>query len=190
VTATSTRLRPAPDLTRAVGLSALVFSALYFLSDVLELAQGGFSTGQLILTYAAEAAIPIFVIGLYAVQLPRIGRLGLLGAIGYAYAYVYFTGTVLFALVVGASDFASLEDDLGVWVVLHGAVMVVAGVAFGIAVVRAGVLPRWTGFVLMAGVVLVAASDGLPGVVQVLAAGVRDLGFAGMGAALLLDRRG
>jgi hypothetical protein len=30
-----------------VGLVALVFSALYFLSDVIELAQGRFSTGQL-----------------------------------------------------------------------------------------------------------------------------------------------
>lgn len=67
--------------------------------------------------------------------------------------------------------------------------MVIAGLAFGLAVVRAGVLPRWTGFVLMNGVVLVAVSAALPGIVQTAAAGVRDLGFAGMGASLLLAHR-
>ena len=37
----------------------------------------------------------------------------------------------------------------------------------------------------MAGVVLVAATQSAPEGVQLVAAGVRDLGFAGMGAALL-----
>jgi hypothetical protein len=37
----------------------------------------------------------------------------------------------------------------------------------------------------MAGVVLVAAAQGLPDGAQLVAAGVRDLGFAGMGAALI-----
>ena len=48
----------------------------------------GFSRPQLILTYVA--AIPVFVLGLYAVQRPRIGTLGLLGAIGYSCAYVFY----------------------------------------------------------------------------------------------------
>jgi hypothetical protein len=38
----------------------------------------------------------------------------------------------------------------------------------------------------MVGVVLVAATQGAPEGVQLLAAGIRDLGFAGMGAALLV----
>lgn len=173
----------------SVGLAALGFSVLYFVSDVVELVQGGFSPGQLLLTYAAEAAIPAFVLGLYAVQVPRIGRLGLVGAVGYAYAFTYFTGTVLLALVTEARDWSALEDQLGVWVVVHGAVMVLAGLAFGLAVVRAGVLPRWTGLVLMLGVVLVAASASLPSGPQVVAAAVRDLGFAGMGTCVLLAHR-
>ncbi len=53
-----------------------MFSGLYFVSGVLELIHGGFSTRQLVLTYLAEAAIPLFVVGLYAVQRPRIGSLG------------------------------------------------------------------------------------------------------------------
>lgn len=86
---------PSATLSVSVGLAALIFSVLYFASDLLELVQGGFSAGQLVLTYVAVAAIPIFVIGLYAVQLPRIGWLGLVGAVGYAYDFIYFTGTVL-----------------------------------------------------------------------------------------------
>lgn len=178
-----------PALASAVGIAAVVFSALYLLSDVIEQVQGGFSTSQLVLTYVAEAAIPLFVLGLYAVQRPSIGRLGLLGAVGYAYAYVFFTGTVLLALVVRAPDWESLVGDLGPWVTLHGLLMALAGSALGIAVVRAGVLPTWTGVLLVVGVVLVAVASPLPGVVQVLAAGVRDLAFAAMGLSLLTRPR-
>jgi hypothetical protein len=173
-----------------VGLAALFFSALYLVSDVIELAQGGFSTGQLVLTYAAEAAIPLFVIGLYAVQRPRIGRLGLVAALGYAYSFVFFTGTVSFALATHIRSWDALVDRMGPWVTIHGALMLVAGLAFGLAVVRARVLPLWTGVTLMAGVILVAVSSGLPEASQTAAAGVRDLAFAGMGASLLFARRG
>ena len=68
---------------------------------------------------------------------------------------------------------------------VHGAIMVIAGIAFGAAVMRARVLPRWTGIALMAGVVPVAATQTAPEGVQLVAAGIRDLAFAGMGVALL-----
>jgi hypothetical protein len=87
-------------------------------------------------------------------------------------------------------DYKALTNDLGVSMTIHGAIMVLAGLAFGWAVIRAGVLPRWTAIALMAGVVLVAISQGMPEGAQVMAAGIRDLGFAGMGAALLRTRRG
>jgi hypothetical protein len=181
---TDRRAAPTPP-ARAIGLAAVVFSALYLVSDVLELLHGGFSTAQLVLTYIAEAAIPLVVIGLYAVQRPRIGRLGLVGAVGYAYAYVFFTGTVLLALVERSPDWDALVGDLGPWVTVHGLLMVLAGSAFGLAVIKAGVLPRWTGVLLICGVVLVALASPLPGPAQTLCAGVRDLAFAGMGLSLL-----
>jgi hypothetical protein len=62
---------------------------------------------------------------------------------------------------------------------------VFAGLGFGYAVLRARLLPAWTAVALMAGVVLVAVAQDMPQGVQLLAAGVRDLGLAGMGAALL-----
>ena len=74
---------------------------------------------------------------------------------------------------------------------IHGAVMVLAGVGFGYAVSRAGVLPWWTGMALAVGVVLIPLSSlVVADAVGLLAVGVRDLAFAGMGAALLRGRRG
>jgi hypothetical protein len=146
-------------MAKPIGLVALVFSVLYLLSDVIEAIQGGFSDGQLWLTLVAEAAIPIFVIGLYLVQRPQMGRLGEVSALAYAYSFVFFTATVVYALVNGTSDFDALNDDLGAALTIHGAIMLLAGLGFGYAVIKAGVLPGWTGVALMAGVVLVS----LPG---------------------------
>jgi hypothetical protein len=142
---------------------------------VLESLQGGFSPTQLVLTYTAEAAVPVFLFGLYAVQRPYIGGLGLLSAIGssYAYAYVFFTGTVLLALV-HARD----RGQLGVG---HS-----ARAARG-----AGLLSHRRGGAASRGA---AALDRrrparpvtpLPGAVQTLSTGVRDLAFVGMGLSLL-----
>jgi hypothetical protein len=173
------------DVVLVIGVAAVAFSALYLLSDVIELAQGGFSTAQLVLTYISEAAIPLFVIGIYAAQRPSIGRFGLLGAVGYAYTFVFFTSTVVFALVQHTSDWNALKNQMGGWIAVHSVLMVVTGLVFGYAVVRAGVLPRWTGALLMFGMLSMVAAAALPDVVQTVAAGMRDIAFAGMGAALL-----
>ncbi len=173
------------DVVSVIGVAAVAFSALYLLSDVIELAQGGFSTGQLVLTYISEAAIPLFVIGIYAAQRPRIARLGLLGAVGYAYTFVFFTSTVVFALVQHTSDWSALKNQMGGWIAVHSVLMIVTGLVFGYAVVRAGVLPRWTGWLLMLGMLSMIVATALPDVVQTGSAALRDVAFAGMGAALL-----
>jgi hypothetical protein len=141
------------NLTRVkvVGLSAVLFSALYLLSDVVEAVQGGFSDTQLWMTLAAEAAIPGFVVGLYLVQRPEIRWFGRVGALAYAYAFVFFTGTVVYALVNGIGDYNVLSADLASWMTLHGTIMVLAGLCFAYAVMTAGVLPRWTGMTFAAG---------------------------------------
>lgn len=46
------------------------------------------------------------------------------------------------------------------------------GLAFGWATIRAGVLPRWSAISLIAGVVLVAATQGAPEGVLLFAAGM------------------
>jgi hypothetical protein len=176
-------------LVRLIGSAAVAFSALYFASDLIELLQGGFSTAQLSLTYAAEAAIPLFVLGLYALQRPWIGRLGLVAALTYAYTFVFFTSTVVYALIDRTGNWNALTSKFGTWLTIHSALMVVAGIAFGVAIVQARVMPRWTGAALILGMILMTVATALPDVAQTTAAGVRDLAFAGMGAALLRHGR-
>jgi hypothetical protein len=179
----------AARLAVLIGVAAVAFSVLYLVSDVIELEQGGFSTLQLALTYAAEAAIPLFVLGLFALQRPRIGALGLIAAVTYAYTFVFFTSTVVYALVNHTHDWSELTMQLGAWLTVHSVLMVLAGVAFGAAIVRAQVLPRWTGITLIVGMVLMAVTAGLPDVTQTMSAAVRDLAFVGMGAAVLRRAR-
>ncbi|MCW2941350.1 MAG: conserved rane protein of unknown function [Actinomycetia bacterium] len=173
------------DLPRLVGLATVGFTAIYFLSDLIEVAQGNFSTDRLALTYAGEAAIPLFVLGLYAVQRPQISRLGLVGAIAYAYCYVFFTSTVVYALVAGTPNYKDLTRIFGAWMTVHGVLLLLGGLAFGLAVARANVLPRWTGVCLMAGVVLVVAASGQSNLARTVAAAVPACAFLGMGIALL-----
>lgn len=182
------RPRGTSGLRTLVGLAAVGFSAVYFISDLIELAQGDFSTFRLSLTYIGEAGLPLFVLGLYAVQRPRIGRLGLAGALAYAYAYVFFTSTVVYALAAGTRNWHDLNHVFGAWMTLHGAVLVLGGLAFGTAVMQAAVLPRWTGACLMVGVVLVAAASGMSNLPRTIAAAGPAAAFIGMGVALLRER--
>jgi hypothetical protein len=102
-----------------MGLTALTSSILYFVSDVIEWRQGGFSDGQLWLTLVAEATIPVFVVGLYCVQRSNLGRLGAVSAAAYAYSYAFFTGTVVYALVNHTKNWDALTHDLGPAMTLH-----------------------------------------------------------------------
>lgn len=172
-----------------IGWSAVAFSALYLLSDVIEAAHGGFSTAQLWLTLVAEAAIPPVVLGLWMAQRPRIGRLGLTGAATYAAVYVFFSWTVIFALAEGTPDFDALAADFAPWMTVGGGVMVAAGLAFGIATLCAGVVGAWGPRLFMAGVVAVALTSGMPEALQLAAAAARDAGFAAIGALLALGPR-
>lgn len=173
------------DLRIVVGVAAIVFSAVYLASDLIEVAQGNFSTLRLSLTYVGEAAIPFFVLGLYAVQRPRIGRLGLFGAIAFAYSYVFFASTVVYAIAARTPNWAALGKVFGPWMILHGLIMLVGGICFGLAIVRAGLLPRWTGLSLTAGVVLIVAASGLSNSLRTMAEAVTSSAFIGMGIALV-----
>jgi hypothetical protein len=180
---------PAASVVSLIGAAAVGFSMLYLVSDLIELGQGGFSTLQLALTYISEATIPLFVIGIYAVQRPRIGWLGLLGAVGYAYAFVFFSSTVVYALVDDVPDWNALLDRMGAWMTVHSVLMVASGFALGFAVRRARVLPAWTGTLLIVGMFAMVCAAVLPDVFQVAAAAVRDMAFAAMGASLLASAR-
>jgi hypothetical protein len=176
------------DLATLAGVAAVVFPLVYFASELVEVAQGNFSTARLALAYIGEAGIVFAVIGLYAVQRPRIGRLGLYGALAYAYSFAFFASTVVYALAAGSKNWTAVTNVFGGWLTLHGAIMVAGGLAFGIAVIKTAVLPRWTAVCLMAGVVLVAAAAGMSTAVRAGAAALPQAAFIGMGVMVLRER--
>lgn len=171
-----------------LGLAVVGVFTLYLLSDLLEVLGGGFSTGQLLLTFAVEAAIPFVVVGLCMAQKPPIGTLGQAGALAFGYSYVFFAFTALYALVAQMPNFHVLSEQFGLLFIANGALMVTGGLAFAIASLRAEVFPPWTARALMGGVVLVAATQAAPDVVRLVPALLRDIGFVGMGVVLLRGR--
>jgi hypothetical protein len=175
------------DLRVLIGLSAIAFSALYVVSDLMELAAGNLYTGQLIVTYVAEASIPFYVLGLNSLQQPRGGWPSLVGALMYGVAFVGFSATVLYPLVTGTRDAETVFDDFGVIYTIHAALAFVGGLLFGASILRARVFPRWTAFALISGLLVTAllAGLGLPEGVQTVGTAVRSVAFAGMGAACL-----
>jgi hypothetical protein len=102
---------------------------------------------------------------------------------------VFFTGTVVYALVAGSRDFEQLGAALNPWMTIHGAVMLIAGSWLRLRGKRGRGRPRWTGMALAAGVALIPLSMGLPAAVGLVGVGIRDVAFAGMGVSLLRDRR-
>jgi hypothetical protein len=174
-----------------IGLAAITFSALYVVSDVMELAAGGLYTGQLIVTYVAEASIPFFVLGLNSVQQPRGGWLSLVGALMYGVAFVGFSATVLYPLVTGIRDADTVFDDFGAIYDVNAVLVFAGGLLFATSVLRARVFPRWTALVLIAGLLLTAILSGLglPEGVQTVGTAVRSVAFAGMGVACLAQER-
>ena len=66
--------------------------------------------------------------------------------------------------------------------------MVITGLGFGLALVRAGVLPFWAEATPMGGAVTVALTQTAPEGVQLVADGIRAAAFVGMRFALLHRR--
>jgi hypothetical protein len=63
---------------------------------------------------------------------------------------------------------------------------------FGVAVARAGILPRWTGILLIIGVILnvLLGLSTLPEASQIAGSTIRNIAFVGMGAAALRRQGG
>jgi hypothetical protein len=109
----------------------------------MELAAGRLYTGQLIVTYLAEASIPFFVLGLNSVQQPQGGWPSLVGALMYGVAFVGFSATVLYPLVTGTRDADAVFDDFGAIYGANAALPLAGGLLFGASVLRVRVFPGW-----------------------------------------------
>ena len=180
-----------PKLRLIVGWTAIVSPLLHILSDLLEVFGGGFSASQLWINYVAFLPIPFLTIGLYAIQRPHSGWMSLIGAIAYGTSFIFFSGTTLYALVAQTADYSKLLEELGSIYTFHGGLMVAGAILFGVAVIVAGILPKWTGWLLILGVSLnlLFRLLAFPDLSQIVGSIVRNIAFMGMGLAILITRK-
>lgn len=177
----------ARQLHKIVGIGAISAPAVHTLTDFAEWITGGFSTPQLWANYLAFVVLPFVMVGLYAVQRPKIGLLGLIGSLLYGGSFVYFAHTTLYAIAEHVTDYETLLEHLGNLYTMHGLLMIIGGVTFAAATYRASVFPRWTAVMFFVGIVLnlsftlVAAPD----MFQTLGSALRNLGLIGMGGYLI-----
>jgi hypothetical protein len=175
-----------------VAITAIVAPGLHLVSDALEWAGGGFSRPQLVINYLGFIPMPFLMLGLYAVQRPRVGWDGLVGSLLYGAAFVYFTHTTLVALEESIPNYETLWERLGWVYTLNGVLMVVGGVLFGVAALRARVL--WHAavalFLLGIAINLAVGVIPVPDVMQTIGSTVRNLGLMGIGSGLLHRQAG
>ncbi len=116
----------------------------------------------LFLVLTAHVALVFVLVALYAVQAERSGLLGSVGMVLSVVGTTLVSGVVLVE-IAGASGVpvnAVLEAGFsGTLSLLAGLAFFVGLILFGIATMRAGVLPRWAGLVLVVGDVEFAMAD-------------------------------
>jgi len=149
------------------------------------------------------------ITGLYARQVNKAGWLGLVGFLVFSLSWAIQTAFVFtesFILppmaslapkfvdgILGISFGRASEVDLGAAPVIYQLVVgggyVLGGLLFGIAMFRAGVLPRWATGLLAATAALTPLAALFPHAIQRLAAMPMGLALACLGFALLTERR-
>ncbi len=99
--------------------------------------------------------------------------------------------TTLYAKVAKTANYSTLLEELGSIYTFYGGLMVTGGILFGIAVIIARVLPRWTGWLLILGVSLnlIFRLLTFPALTQIVGSIVRNIAFIGMGIAILRTRK-
>jgi hypothetical protein len=175
-----------------VGATAIVAPILHSVTDAMEWYQHGFSQAQLWLNYVAFLPMPWLLLGIYAVCEDDLGVPALVGALLYGIAFTYFAHTTLYALSSHAPTYEALWQQLGATYTVHGAFMVVGGLLFTRASLRAGGLPRPAAWLFGTGLLvnLLLALVPAPDILQTVGTAVRNAGLVGMGYAILFGREG
>lgn len=137
-----------------VSCGAIFAPVLHTLTDIVEWLQGGFTELQLWVNYIAFLPIPAILVGLFVLQRPRIAWYGLVGALLYGFAFIYFAHSTLFAIAKSTATYGKLWGQLGWLYSLHGGTMILGGILFSIASARAAVLPKWTSILFGTGLLL------------------------------------
>ncbi len=175
------------NLVLIIAVTTISAPSLHLISDVLECSSSGFSNAQLLINYAGFLPMPFLMLGLYAVQRPKIGWPGLVGALLYGIAFVYFAHTTLLSLEESLPNYEVLWQRLGSVYTFHGGLMVVGGLAFGFSSLKAAVLSRKGTVLFICGLLLnlLLALAPLPDILQTIGSAIRNLGLIGIGLGLL-----
>ena len=181
-----------PDaLFRQTGLLAMAAGASTFLSPILHPDDPGSAAWVPVhlLSFATLIAVLLVLVGVFVRQLPRSGRLNLAGFL------VAFVGTSMM-LMEGREHLFSHDfgqgTPVGLWqLIITSLIFSVGYVLLGVAIYRAGVLPRGAGVLLAVGGPIVAFSPPIV-ILAVLLVGhtLFGAGLAWLGYALFISTTG
>ncbi len=186
------------NLIRWSGLALLVAGMLWLLSifhppDTLDGMLAPAWGPSHYVTAIASVFLVFGLIGLYAYQVAKVGWLGLIAFILSLAASAMLTSAELFAGALAPTLAANPATQslvnprqAGPFVIVIGAIAVLATVGnilLGIAIMRAGVLPRWAGLLIIIGYVFLAFGIGLPALAIISPVGIvlSGLGYAWCG---------
>jgi hypothetical protein len=202
------------NLIRWAGVSAIVAGIFYVIVGLFHPPNmvASVTTTPWAIVHVVATAMCFFgllgLTGIYARQVKESGRLGLAGYLLFSLWLVIiagFTFTEVFILPLlataapqfveswmGMLNGSASPMDLGampmVWT-LTAPLYMLGGLLFGIATIRAGILPRWAGGLLALGTVLAPVAALLPLELQPKTAVPVGIALAWLGYALLSERR-
>lgn len=205
----------APGVIRWAGLAAIVGGIIFagiqpvHPADALESVTTGFWALIISLKFAMCFLFLAGITGIYARQVEAVGWLGLAGFLLFSLSWFLQTGFVFTELLVlpvlattapqfivsalGVANGVPGELNIGLFVPLYnvvGITYLLGGIAFGIAVFRAQVLPRLPAGLLAVTALVTPAAALLPHAVQRLAAVPMGIAIAWLGYSLWAERRG
>jgi hypothetical protein len=202
------------NLIRWAGVSAIVAGIFYVIVGLFHPPNmvASVTTTPWAIVHVVATAMCFFgllgLTGIYARQVKESGRLGLAGYLLFSLWLVIiagFTFTEVFILPLlataapqfveswmGMLNGSASPMDLGampmLWT-LTAPLYMLGGLLFGIATIRAGILPRWAGGLLALGTVLAPVAALLPLELQPKMAVPVGIALAWLGYALLSERR-
>jgi hypothetical protein len=184
-------------LYRLSGFSLLVGSVLAVIGTILGLLSSDpastITVAGAMVSLVGGTLLVLGLPGMYAIQAQRAGILGLIGTT-LMLIYVLILGTfgnTFNALVLPyiATHAPALMNNppggLELFFMVGGLLGAVGGILLGIAIMRAAILPRWAGLLLMVGVVLQFAGDFLQSPIANLGFLFVMIAFAWLGLGVL-----
>ena len=201
-------------LIRWAGLSAMAAGILFVVIQPLHPAEtlSSVTTSRWAIVHSVTVTMCLLLLlgvtGLYARQVEEAGWLGLAGYLLFSLCwalqmpYGFAEAVILPRLANDAPGFVQSflglyngspgEMNLGALATVYtfsGFLYILGGLLFGLATLRAGILPRWAAAVLAVGAVAPLAIALVPHEFQRIAAVPMGLGLAWLGAALWSERR-